>query len=605
MGGILSLIIAVYPFLLTLPVNEIEKTLERDFYAEKVKNFWIVNGKIHENIEKYIVLEYPDKIHKKIWKELIFKSKIKVMKIEQGSKITINSEIKVLGWPDKIFVPPVYEKRKSSGKLEREIFRALNDKELREKFKKKIKSFDFPELDPPFEQNIDLITTPPADVVTQNELSCEIKGAKIVAGWNDQRGTGGGAGYTVGMSYSADSGVSWSQNQFPADGLWYPEQGDPVLTWGKGDTVYFAFITFDRYAWQGDIGFLISPDGGATWSDSINITNDSSFDDKPWISAYGDTVLLSYMAGAIYFRKSIDGGLTFSAPVYINSGGNGSMPKMGPNGEIYVMWGLDSPQNWQYDQGIWMRKSTDGGNSFGSTVHVADLYDSQSLLPWRCYAIPSMDVDMTTGYVYITYQSTDAGHTHWDAYIARSIDGGNSFETPVRINDVTTGHQFFPWVSVDEYSRVHVIWYDTREGGYNLDIYYAYSDDYGQTFSPSMRVTDVTKPPVGQTFIGDYIAVDATNGVVGAAWCHPATDNSSDNAWFARMTYTSVSEKYFAKTKVNLPTINPDLRNILKIKGVRILDTRGRRINSYRNLKNGVYFIDLNGQKVKILRIRD
>lgn len=604
MTGLLCIIITGYSFFLPVSGTSIEKSLLNELNAQKVGNLWVVKGNIDKNIEEYIILEYPDKVHKKIWKDLQFQSEIELKNSEKGTKITISSNIEVLGWPDKIFIPPVYEKRKSSGKLEREIFRALNDKQFRKKFKKKIKPFDFSEFDPPFEQNVDLITTPPADGVTQNELSCEIKGAKIVAGWNDQRGTGGGAGYTVGMSYSADSGFSWSQNQFPADGLWYPEQGDPVLTWGKGDTVYFAFITFDRYAWTGDIGLLISPDGGATWSDTINITNDSAFDDKPWINAYGDTVLLSYMAGSIYFRKSVDGGLTFSSPVYINSGGNGSMPKMGPNGEIYVMWGLDSPQNWQYDEGIWIRKSTDGGNSFGSTVHVADLYDSQSLLPWRCYAIPSMDVDMNTGYVYITYQSTDAGHTHWDAYIARSTDGGNSFESPVRINDVTTGHQFFPWVSVDEYSRVHVIWYDTREGGYNLDIYYAYSDDYGQIFSPSMRVTDVTKPPVGQTFIGDYIAVDATNGLVGAAWCHPATDNNSDDAWFARMTYTSIFEKPFTKTKVNLSTINPDLKNILKLKGARILDTGGRTIKSYRNLKNGIYFINLNGQKIKILRVR-
>ncbi len=604
MTSLLCVIITGYSFFLPVSRSEIENSLVRHLHAQKVGNFWIVKGNINKNIEEYIIPEYPDKVHKKIWKDLKFQSKIEIKDFKRGSEIIIQSDIKVLGWPDKVFIPPFYEKRKSNGKLEKEIFEAIKNKKF---YKTKIHFRNNYELDPPFEQNIDLVTTPPADEVTQNELSCEIKGAKIVAGWNDRRGTGGGAGYTVGMSYSTDSGVTWSQNQFPANGLWYPEQGDPVLTWGKGDTVYFAFISFDRNAWQGDIGLLISPDGGVTWTDSVNITNDLNFDDKPWINAYGDTVLLSYAGGSgfyIYFRKSVDGGLTFSSPVYINSGGNGSMPKMGPNGEIYVMWGLDSPQNWQYDEGIWIRKSTDGGNSFGSTVHVADLYDSQSLLPWRCYAIPSMDVDMNTGYVYITYQSTDAGHTHWDAYIARSIDGGNSFEAPVRINDVITGHQFFPWVSVDEYSRVHVIWYDTRAGGYNLDIYYAYSDDYGQTFSPNMRVTDVTKPPVGQTFIGDYIAVDARNGIVGAAWCHPKQDNSSDDAWFARMTYTSVSEKPFTRTEINFSTIDPDFKKILKLKGAKVLDTRGRTIKSYRSLKNGIYFINLNGYKIKILRLK-
>ena len=576
-------------FQLKIPKEKVESILIQNFQAKKEENFWNISGKITKNIEEYIIPEHQDRIFKKVWKELIFNLRIEIEEKENKTFLKIESEIYCLGWPEKVFIPPVYEKRKSSGKIEKEIIEAIENEKIMEKIKEYIE-FESGIKSPPFEENINLITPP--DAKPQNEPTCEIKGSKIVAGWNDYRGS---TNVTVGFSYSHDSGKTWSQNQLPANGLWYPEQGDPTLTWGKGDTVYFAFITFNRQTWQGDIGLLISPNGGINWTYSLNITNDSYFDDKPWISAYNDTILLSYAGGPgfdLYFRKSTNGGISFSQPILINTSGNGSMPKKGPNGEIYVMWALDNPQNPLYDQGIWIRKSIDGGNTFLPKVHVADLYDNQNLLPWRCYSIPSMDIDMNTGYIYIVFQSTDPARTNWDIYFTKSEDGGNSFTTPVRINDVTQGHQFFPWISVDESGKIHVIWYDTRTGGYNLDVYYSYSENYGGSFSQSIRVNDYTKPPVWQQFIGDYIAIDVKNGIVACAFCHPSLDNSTDDIWFARMLLTSISEKNFYYTKKKFKTINPDLKNI------KVFDINGRKI-SYKNSKSGVYL----KKDLKILRI--
>ncbi len=573
-------------FSLKTEKGKIEETLLKNFYAEKKGETYILKGKIEKNVEEYILLEDCDKIVKKIWKELLFEIKIKLKEKKESTLLEINSYIKVLGYPDKIFIPPIYEERKSSGKLEREIFEGIKNESYFKKLKEKIE-FQSGVQSPPFEQNIDLITPP--DGKHQNELTCVINGSKIAAGWNDYRGI---SGVTVGMSYSIDSGKTWSANQLPANGLWYPEQGDPVLSWGKGDTLYFAFITFNRQTWRGDIGLLISPDGGVTWTDSVNVTNDLYFDDKPWITAYNDTILLTYAGGFgfyVYFRKSTNGGLSFSSPVLINTSGNGSMPKKGPSGEIYVMWGLDNPQNSQYDYGIWIRKSIDGGSTFLPKVHVADLYDSQALLPWRCYAIPSMDIDMNTGYIYIIYQSTDPARTNWDIYFTKSTNGGTSFTTPIRVNDVTQAHQFFPWISCDENGKIHVIWYDTRAGGYNLDVYYAYSENYGTTFSQSLKVNDYTKPPVWQTFIGDYNAIHVKSGLVAVAWCHPASDNSTDDAWFARMVLTKISEKKFM----------PSFKNSNKIQ---IFDLAGRRTNLYN--KTGIYFLNFNGENKKILKLK-
>ena len=49
-----------------------------------------------------------------------------------------------------------------------------------------------------------------------------------------------------------------------------------------------------------------------------------------------------------------------------------------------------------------------------------------------------------------------------DVFVARSVDGGQSWEAPVRVNDDATGrHQFFPTVAVSG-GVLHVAWYDLR-----------------------------------------------------------------------------------------------------------------------------------------------
>jgi hypothetical protein len=533
----------------------------------------------------------------------MFKAKIKIENKGDYSHIDIISDIKVLGWFKKVLIPPLYEERRSRGKLEKEIFDMIVNRKFRDKKIDEIELNQHLNFSPPFDPNVDLITPP--DNEHQNETTCEIKNTKIAVGWNDYRG--GDTYVSVGMCYSHDGGNTWSQNQLPADGLWYPDQGDPVLTWGNGDTLYFAFITFNRNSWTGDIGLLISYDGGITWSDSVNITNDSYFDDKPWISAYGDTVLLSYAGGAyfyLYFRKSVDGGKTFSSPVFLDAGGNGSIPKKGADAQtIYVLWGLDSPSNPQYDQGIWIRKSVDGGNSFYPAVSVADAYINDYILPWRVPLIPSMDIDRNNGNIYVVFHSTDSDREQWDVYFTRSTDGGQSFEPPVRLNQVETGHQFFPWISVDENGVVHVIWYDTRAGGYNLDIYYTYSEDFGQTFVSEIKVTDQSKPPVRDDFIGDYIAVDALNGLVAAAWCHASDDASSDDVWFAKKEDVEISENIDVKKSELLMNAFFNLKTLKGFNSLKVFDITGKYTEISDNMKTGIYFIKINKNVYKTLKI--
>lgn len=80
-------------------------------------------------------------------------------------------------------------------------------------------------------------------------------------------------------------------------------------------------------------------------------------------------------------------------------------------------------------------------------------------------------------------------------FLARSTDGGTTFEAPVLINDDPHEQlygQFNPNVDVAPSGRVDVVWWDFRDSPalYANDVYYAYSTDNGQSWSDNLRITD-------------------------------------------------------------------------------------------------------------------
>lgn len=104
--------------------------------------------------------------------------------------------------------------------------------------------------------------------------------------------------------------------------------------------------------------------------------------------------------------------------------------------------------------------------------------------------------------------------------------------TPVRLNDTPdpdTTKQFYPWLAVDPYDRLHAIWHDTRAGANRIAQYYAYSTDYGVTWSQNYRVSDTAV--YASTFIGDYNACAADSFRVYGLWCDARTAPSNPDVF--------------------------------------------------------------------------
>jgi hypothetical protein len=75
-------------------------------------------------------------------------------------------------------------------------------------------------------------------------------------------------------------------------------------------------------------------------------------------------------------------------------------------------------------------------------------------------------------------------------YFDKSTNGGAAWGTDVRVNDNTAATREWPSLSLDGSDNIYVVWMDNRDG--NSNIYFSYSTDGGNTFSPDTCVHNAT-----------------------------------------------------------------------------------------------------------------
>jgi hypothetical protein len=125
-----------------------------------------------------------------------------------------------------------------------------------------------------------------------------------------------------------------------------------------------------------------------------------------------------------------------------------------------------------------------------------------------------------------------------DVKFARSVDGGITWSTPVRINDDTgSAYQWFGTMSSSPSGRIDAVWLDTRDnpGTYLSSLYYSYSTDGGVTWSANERLSEAFDPHVGwpqQNKMGDYYHMVSDDAGFRLAWAD--TFNGEQDVYFGR-----------------------------------------------------------------------
>jgi Secretion system C-terminal sorting domain len=444
------------------------------------------------------------------------------------------------------------------------------------------------------------------DQAPQNEPSVKISRKdpnRVVAAWRDFRTGVNPPLRRIGYSYSTDGGLTWSVSQLTPQIIPTCQlSSDPAVATDSAGNFYIVTISLNDNTSNGEVWLFKSIDGGVNFDSAYHIASSpGTFEDKEYVttdfstaSPYYNNMYVSWTrfgtGSNIMLVRSTDQGVTWSNPVNVSNPDlnvQGSVPAVGPNGEVYVAWyGYDfSTENIYFD------KSTDGGLTFGTNMVVSPCPNA-----W----FPSMAVDLSggqyNGNIYVTWN--DERNGDGDIFLSKSTDGGNSWSAAKRINDDPIGNlreQYWPWVSVSESGEINLIFYDTRNTPNDniIEAYLARSTDGGETFTNELLSTEQspTSIPNSDVRFGDYIGIDSYGGnIVVPVWTDERAGGVNMEIYSADITPLPVELASF-----NARTTGG--KNILQWQTATEKNNRGFEIERSINSKNYVTrgFVDGNG----------
>ncbi|HEV2687612.1 MAG TPA: sialidase family protein, partial [Bryobacteraceae bacterium] len=314
---------------------------------------------------------------------------------------------------------------------------------------------------------------------------------------------------------SSDGGSHWTGVDLPlppaigANGIDFGS--DPSLAFDTIGNVFYSYIVVFFSANRGingtELAVARSTDGGKTYpsADFFSFSSGQDhFNDKPMIAAdtntgspFRDSVYLAWDAasggsssGGIRFARSTDHGATFSIMRIDNPSGPGraiaAIPFVGPNGEVYAAWN-DIAANT-----IAFNRSSDGGATFGTPGVVASKTIPFDIpipaISFRgALVYPTCDADRSSGphrgRLVCAWMDFASNSVNTDIFTAFSDDHGATWSSRRTVTDALNGvDRFYPWLSVDAVTgEVNISFYDTRNDTtgqrFMTDVFFTRSGD--------------------------------------------------------------------------------------------------------------------------------
>lgn len=159
----------------------------------------------------------------------------------------------------------------------------------------------------------------------------------------------------------------------------------------------------------------------------------------------------------------------------------------GPNGLVVVAW----QENRGGADHIRVNRSTDGGRSFGDHDVAPDSLGRASSPAPGLATMPALAVD-DDGRAYVAWEDRRSGER--DIYFARSLDGGATWQAPLRVDSDSagTGISYHPQIVAWAGGTILVCWWDERDG--LSDVYVRRSTDAGASWSDAETRLDAGEP---------------------------------------------------------------------------------------------------------------
>ena len=351
----------------------------------------------------------------------------------------------------------------------------------------------------------------------------------------------------AGWGYTSDGGATWT---FPGVLENNVFRSDPVLASdASGRFFYLSLLqNFFDDLWR-------SINGGQSWARLAPGTGG----DKQWFTidqtnstGHGFQYQCWSIAGNNYggrqFSRSTDGGFTWMDPINIPNSPAWGTPDVDANGNLFI-GGVNLNTG-----GIWCVRSTNAKNgavipsfdqvtaiNLGGFIASGETLNPEGILGQVFLAADRSGTSTNNNVYMLASTKASANSTGSDVMFVRSTNGGQTFSAPRRINDDQGNSTLWHWfatMSVAPNGRIDAVWLDTRNSGNNFDsqLFYSYSRDGGDTWSPNVAVSDLFDPSLGypnQNKMGDYITIVSDNG--GGNVAYAATFNSEEDIYYVRV----------------------------------------------------------------------
>jgi hypothetical protein len=350
---------------------------------------------------------------------------------------------------------------------------------------------------------------------------------------------------------SLDNGKTWSPSRFGAYPISNFDAGlgdfDPSLFYDKeqitvdnnpGSPFYGRlYVTYVKFHMQPD-GFSDYCPVQVAYTDNIDPNGDQELQDSVW-----------HHTGVVPDKPGDDGiGATAN---------QGAQPVVDDNGGLNISY-MSEDCNTSKDRAIYMKRSTNGGASFGGKHQInnhgqwKDNRNRSDLLPGKNARMPASTsaplvfnpVDGSLNY--IVQNNINSAVSGADISFTQSFDHGRTWSdmVPVSVDgsgDPAPNDQFFPWMDVDPDGNLHAIWFDNRNDPNNVRIetFQGDSTDGGATW-PNVDISTKSWNPndsffTSGAFIGDYNGLAAGDGVIYPIWTDgrksPGPPNGQTDIW--------------------------------------------------------------------------
>jgi hypothetical protein len=392
-----------------------------------------------------------------------------------------------------------------------------------------------------------------------------INNQHIVCAWMGMKFTNGQFKIAIKTRASFNGGNTWSVvSTLPHMGAGHGS-ADPSMAFDASGFLYLSYIDYKQNPDSGGIYVTRSSNGGLNWD-----TPSKAFDmydvagkrpiDRPWLvvdksstanagTLYITTKPAPWIAppNRPYYKVSSDSGHTWTAIANLDgtgylTGNSIAAPMAAPvttiDGKFCAIYPSYVPlQNILPCYSF--ASSSNQGQSFNYNIVYA--------------AIPAgADSNLKNGYQLISHPS-DANKLYFvgpfsqagdaDIKAFNSIDGGQSWSAPVRVNDDPLANgkaQDMVWAAYNEQGKIATVWRDRRNdngtGFWNVgyDFYYAISSDNGQTFAPNNQLSSQFIPfdSVVAENGNDFMSAVYSGDTLYSVWGD--TRSGRLNIWFAK-----------------------------------------------------------------------